>query len=114
MNYVTIKFSSATDTFLQNKRAVFTITKYTFFSLIATYCVAIGFITFSVVAKKTVDNQIKIVRTAVGDLELQYLQATNNIDTSYAYAHGFVSANPVFASKSAGVAFLSMRTNADH
>lgn len=55
-----------------------------------TYIYLIGTITFDVVARKSLENNLAIANTQVNKLDLQYLNKINEIDKSYATSNGFV------------------------
>ncbi len=78
--------------------------------LIALYLVFVASITFNIVARKSVENEIKREKTIIGMLELDYLNKTNNIDLAYATSHGYNAiSSPIFSARDAILPRLSMR-----
>lgn len=68
--------------------------------LSVTYVYLIGSITFNVLARKTLETEVRNRGSRVSELELAYLNSTNKIDKSYATSLGFVEAkNNIFTTR---------------
>ncbi|MFA5933970.1 MAG: hypothetical protein WC795_01990 [Candidatus Paceibacterota bacterium] len=64
------------------------------------YVYLIGSIIFNVLERKSVENQVRTIRSAVGNLELDYLSQNKTVDLSYAKSLGFEEPkNLYFASR---------------
>jgi glycerol-3-phosphate acyltransferase PlsY len=64
------------------------------------YIYLIGSITFNVLARKSLEAQVRTLGSDVSELELSYLNSTNKIDKSYATSLGFVDVKDnIFASR---------------
>jgi hypothetical protein len=64
------------------------------------YVYMIGSITFNVVARKSLENNMREVGSSVSNLELDYLAVSNGINKGFALSNGFVeAANPIFATR---------------
>ena len=60
----------------------------------------IGSITFNVLARKALENTVRTLSDNVSQLELSYLNNSNQIDKSYALAKGFVDVDHnIFATR---------------
>jgi hypothetical protein len=69
-------------------------------SLFLVYIYLVGSITFNVVARKSLENNLATLTSRVNKLDLAYLDSVNKIDKDYALARGFVDANDsIFASR---------------
>ena len=64
--------------------------------LIVLYVLILGNITFNVVARQSLGNQAKTLSNEVGDLELQYLSASNKVDMAMFAGMGFKEGNTKF------------------
>lgn len=68
--------------------------------LFLVYVYFIGSITFNVLARKTLENTAKTLGNEVSDLEIAYLNKTNEINKDYVLSLGFVEAEPdIFVTK---------------
>jgi hypothetical protein len=66
-----------------------------------TYIYPIGSITFNVLARKSLESEVRILGSKVSELELTYLNSTNKIDKNFASSLGFVEAkNNIFTIRS--------------
>jgi len=66
------------------------------------YVYFIGSITFNILARKTLENTAKNLGNEVSDLEITYLNKTNEINKNYVLSLGFVEAEPdIFVTKTA-------------
>lgn len=64
------------------------------------YIYFIGSITFNVLARKSVESNMREVGSRVSNLELSYLSLSNSIDKNFALSSGFVDAtSPIFAAR---------------
>jgi len=64
------------------------------------YVYLIGSITFSVLARKTLEGTARTLGSHVSELELTYLSKTNNIDKNFALSKGFVDTHQnIFATR---------------
>jgi len=62
------------------------------------YVYFIGSITFNVLARKSLENNIRVLSSNISQLELVYLNNLNQIDKDYSLEKGFVDAkNNIFA-----------------
>lgn len=70
------------------------------------YIYLIGSITFSILARKSLETNVRTLGSHISELELSYLSTTNTIDKNYAKALGYVEIQDnLFATrKSASVA----------
>ena len=65
------------------------------------YVYFIGSITFNVLARKSLEAEVKTLGNNISQLELTYLNKVNEIDKEYALAHGFVDIHEnIFATRS--------------
>lgn len=65
------------------------------------YVYLIGSITFNVLARKSLENTVRVSSSNVSQLELAYLSGISEIDKDYALSMGFVDArNNIFATRS--------------
>jgi hypothetical protein len=62
------------------------------------YIVLIANIVFSVVERNSFNAKNSILSSEVGELELEYLAMSKNIDLNFAYANGFKETKTEFAS----------------
>ena len=68
--------------------------------LFLVYVYLIGSITFNVLARKALENTVRTLSDNVSQLELSYLNNSNQIDKSYALAKGFVDVDHnIFATR---------------
>ena len=66
------------------------------------YVYLIGSITFSVLARKSLESTARTLGSHVSNLELTYLANMNKIDKNYALSKGFVDThNNIFATRKA-------------
>jgi len=64
------------------------------------YVYLIGSITFNVVARKSLENNVTALTTKVNQLDNTYLNNINKIDKEYALSQGFVDVHQnIFASR---------------
>jgi len=64
------------------------------------YIYLIGSITFNILARKSLESNIREVGNQVGNLELEYLTLSGNINTNLGLSLGFTNANgTIFATK---------------
>ncbi|MFA7192329.1 MAG: hypothetical protein WC089_03470 [Candidatus Paceibacterota bacterium] len=64
------------------------------------YIYFIGSITFNVLARKSLESNMREVGSRVSNLELSYLSISNSIDKNFASSLGFVdAASPIFATR---------------
>lgn len=64
------------------------------------YIYFIGSITFNVLARKSLESNMREVGSRVSNLELSYLSLSNSIDKNFASSLGFVDAtSPIFATR---------------
>lgn len=64
------------------------------------YIYFIGSITFNVLARKSIENNMREVGSRVNNLELTYLSVSNSVDKNFALSAGFVDADhPIFATR---------------
>lgn len=69
------------------------------------YVYLIGTITFNVVARRALEANMNEINSTVGQLELQSINLTNNIDIAYGKEHGFTEAKgTLFVNKEQAVA----------
>ncbi len=92
-----------------NRRIFFTI--FSLFLVVGgLYLYFLGNIVFSVLERKTVESQTKVVAEAVNELEIQYLAKDNGINLSLAESLGFNEAkSALFASRANAGASVSLR-----
>lgn len=65
------------------------------------YVYLIGSITFNVLARKSLESEVRTLGSHVSELELTYLNNTNKIDKNFASSLGFVEAkNNIFTTRS--------------
>lgn len=70
-----------------------------FMLLIGTYLFFVGHITFSVIARKSFEDEVRTAKSTVGELELTYLNAKNAITLDYARTLGYTETTAIqFAS----------------
>lgn len=75
--------------------------------LFGVYLYFIGSITFNILARKTLENDVEMTLSRVSQLELEYLDKTGQIDKNYATSLGFVDAGQnIFASRQTDVVAL--------
>lgn len=64
------------------------------------YVYFIGSITFNVLARKSLENNMRELGSRVNNLELTYLSLSNSVDKNFALSSGFVDAtSPIFATR---------------
>lgn len=65
-----------------------------------TYVYLIGSITFNVLARKSLETEVRKLGSHVSELELSYLNSANKIDKNFATSLGFVEAkNSIFTTR---------------
>lgn len=68
--------------------------------LFSVYIYLIGSITFNVIARKSLENSVAALTSSVNQLDLTYMNNTNQINKDYALANGFVEMHQnIFASR---------------
>ena len=70
------------------RRAFYVLTGILGFLFIA-YIFFLGSVTFNVVARKSLDSEVRETISAISTLELRYLALSNNINLAYANELGF-------------------------
>ncbi len=75
----------------------FLIYAFVFFSII--YLFVLGSMVSNILARKNIESQIRVLSNQVSTLELDYLNASNQIDLTYAYAKGFKETKANFATR---------------
>jgi ribulose kinase len=64
------------------------------------YIYLIGSITFSVLARKSLETTVRNLGSQISELELTYLASANKIDKNYALSKGFVDSHQnIFATR---------------
>jgi len=53
------------------------------------YVVIVGSMVFNIVERRALETNARALSNEVGDLELQYLSASNNVDLTFAESKGF-------------------------
>ncbi len=82
------------------QRLIFRVLISGLIALSIVYVYLIGSITFNVLARKALDNSVRVIGSHVSELELSYLNATNKIDKAYALSLGFVDVHTsIFAAR---------------
>ncbi len=83
------------------RRMVFRVLLGSLFSLFLVYTYVIGSITFNVIARKSLENNAKILGNNISQLELTYLSNMNDVNKLRATSLGFVDASSsIFATRS--------------
>lgn len=99
------KAKAITTDILENNRTQRTICKVLISSLVLlslVYIYMIGSITFSVLARRTLETTARTLGSHISELELTYLNMANNIDKNYATTLGYVEVkNNIFATRGA-------------
>ncbi len=68
--------------------------------LFGVYIYLVGSITFNVIARKSLDKTVIVLKSEVNQLELSYLKTVSSIDKEYAKSQGFVDTHQnIFASR---------------
>ncbi len=68
--------------------------------LFGVYIYLVGSITFNVIARKSLDKTVIVLKSEVNQLELSYLKTVSSIDKEYAKTQGFVDTHQnIFASR---------------
>jgi len=62
---------------------------FSFSALALCYVIIVGNMVFNIVERRALETNARTLSNEVGDLELQYLSASNNIDLSFAESKGF-------------------------
>ncbi len=70
-----------------------------FIFLIISYIFFIGHITFSILARKSTEKNIKNISSVVNDMELKYLALDSSIDLTIAHNAGYKDANNIVFAK---------------
>lgn len=82
------------------QRTIFRVLVSIILALSVVYVYLIGSITFNVLARKSLENNVRTLGSRVSELELDYLNSSNKIDKSYASSLGFVEIhNTIFATR---------------
>ncbi len=89
----TIFNTNATGLALETK--VFRILLATFLVLMGAYIFLVGHITFSVIARKSLDSEVRALKSHVGELELEYLNANTAITLDLAHTLGYQESQKV-------------------
>ncbi|HAE36677.1 MAG: hypothetical protein UR85_C0008G0017 [Candidatus Nomurabacteria bacterium GW2011_GWF2_35_66] len=77
-------------------------------TLSVVYIYMIGSITFNVVARKSLENEARILGSNISELELTYLSDMNNINKALATSRGFVDMKSnIFATRT--ITHVAMR-----
>ncbi|ETB63688.1 TPA: hypothetical protein DIC38_03170 [Candidatus Nomurabacteria bacterium] len=64
------------------------------------YLYLVGSITFNVLARKSLENTVKILNNNISQLEIDYFNKSNEINKEFATSRGFVDvSNSIFASR---------------
>jgi len=78
-------------------------------SLFVIYIYLVGSITFNVIARKSLENNLATLNSRVNKLDLAYLDGVNKIDKDFALSKGFVDVRQnIFASRD-GINSVAMR-----
>ena len=97
------KAKTITQTLSNDTSAQRTVFKFLVSSLVllsSVYIYFIGSITFNVLARKSLENNMREVGSRVNNLELTYLSLSNSVDKNFALSSGFVDASaPIFATR---------------
>ncbi len=72
---------------------------FSFGALALSYVLILGNIVFNIVERKTAETKVRALSSIVGDLELQYLDMSNNIDLNLSKEMGFKEINATFATR---------------
>lgn len=68
--------------------------------LFGVYIYLVGSITFNIIARKSLDKTIIVLKSEVNQLELSYLKSVSGIDKEYAKSQGFTDTHQnIFASR---------------
>jgi hypothetical protein len=68
--------------------------------LFGVYIYLVGSIIFNVIARKSLDKTVIVLKSEVNQLELSYLKTVSSIDKEYAKTQGFVDTQQnIFASR---------------
>jgi hypothetical protein len=68
--------------------------------LFGVYIYLVGSIIFNVIARKSLDKTVIVLKSEVNQLELSYLKTVSSIDKEYAKTQGFVDTHQnIFASR---------------
>lgn len=79
---------------------LFRILIITLFVLFISYIYLIGSITFNVLERKSLEGDIRTLGNNISELEIVYLNNTNEINKNYAISKGFVEARQsIFATR---------------
>jgi hypothetical protein len=93
----------------QTRKQIFRVLVSTVIVLSICYVYFIGSITFSVVARKTLESTMRETSSRVSSLEVEYLTLSNKIDAPTGLARGFVDPhNTIFATRT-GASAVAMR-----
>lgn len=85
----------------KTQRVIFRILVGSLFSFFIVYICIIGSITFSVIARKSLEKTSQTLGNNISNLELNYLSDMNQINKTRALALGFVDINSnIFAKRS--------------
>jgi len=88
---------------------VFRVLLIMFCLLCASYLFFVGNITFSIVAKKSMENEARTIKSEIGALELKYIEASNNVTLELAQSLGYTEAGKIHFAKTSGENALTLR-----
>lgn len=72
------------------QRKIFLILAGSIFILFFTYIYMIGSITFNVIARKSLENNVYELSNKISQMEINYINKVNKIDKEYALSNGYV------------------------
>ncbi|MDQ5971071.1 MAG: hypothetical protein QG566_17 [Patescibacteria group bacterium] len=89
------------------RRRIFRILIGSILTLSLCYIYLIGTITFNVLARKSLENNVNEINSRVGQLELESIALANSIDITYGKEMGYVEAKgTLFANKDSNTVAL--------
>lgn len=78
------------------KRMILKILFLLLIAIFSVYIYLIGSITFNILARKSIENNTKILVNEVSQIEVSYINKVNEINKTYALSLGFVENEPDF------------------
>ncbi len=72
---------------------------WSFGALALLYILLLGNMVFNIVERKSLEAEAHALTNEVGDLELNYLSASNGIDLDYSHSLGFQEAHATFTTR---------------
>jgi len=74
---------------------------FAFGTLVLFYMFLLGSMVFNIIERRTLEAEARTLGNEVADLELKYLEASNNVDLALSRSLGFKEAQGVFTTRKA-------------